>query len=241
MSTDETPGTRISRCLMVQYEMADISMRSILSELSPIFMMRLVADAAGIIHGGLAQVGMCGRTWATRSWTSWRALVSSVPFSKMSLIDDSCETDFERSSLSPGMPWSTSSIGTVTSSSTSAEELPSAIVWISTCGGANSGNTSTLAPGISNAPNTMSAVATKMTSQRNRRLRETIQRISAYPLSPSSSQYSPYSSSAPCTCGAPVVTTRVPTGGPSSSSTRSPATRSTSMCARTYVSPRGFV
>ena len=141
-------------------------MRSSFSELRPIFMIRLVADAAGIIHGGLAHVGMFGRTCATRSWTSWRALVSSVPFSKMSRIDDSCETDFERSSFRPGMPCSTSSIGTVTSSSTSAEELPSAIVWISTCGGANSGKTSTLAPGIETAPKTMRPVATKMTSQR---------------------------------------------------------------------------
>ncbi len=153
-------------------------MRSISFELSPIFMIRLVADAAGIIHGGLAHVGMCGRTCATRSWTSWRARVSSVPFSKMSRIEESCETDLERTSLRPGMPCRTSSIGTVTSSSTSAEELPSAIVWISTCGGANSGKTSTFALGTSKAPKTMSAVATKITSQRNRRLRETIQRIS---------------------------------------------------------------
>jgi hypothetical protein len=36
----------------------------------PIFMMRLVADFAGIIHGGLAQVGICGETWETRSCTS---------------------------------------------------------------------------------------------------------------------------------------------------------------------------
>ena len=129
-------------------------------------MIRLVADAAGIIHGGLAHVGMFGTTCATRSWTSWRAFVSSVPFSKMSRIEDSWETDLERSSFRPGMPCRTSSIGTVTSSSTSAEELPRAIVWISTCGGANSGKTSTFAPGIETAPKTMRPVATKMTSQR---------------------------------------------------------------------------
>ena len=41
------------------------------------------------------------------------------------------------------MPLSASSSGTVTRASTSAAESPSATVWISTRGGANSGNTST--------------------------------------------------------------------------------------------------
>ena len=54
------------------------------------------------------------------------------------------------------MPLSCSSIGTVISSSTSLEELPSAIVWISTCGGANSGKTSTFAFGIWATPNAIS-------------------------------------------------------------------------------------
>jgi hypothetical protein len=49
-------------------------------------MMRLVDDSGGIIHGGLAQVGSVGVIWAMRSWTSCRALSSSVPRSKMSWI-----------------------------------------------------------------------------------------------------------------------------------------------------------
>ena len=79
------------------------------------------------------------------------------------------------------MPCSCSSIGTVISSSTSFEELPSAIVWISTCGGANSGKTSTFAFGIWTTPKTIIAAAANSTSQRNRRLLETIQRITRYP------------------------------------------------------------
>ena len=55
-------------------------------------------------------------------------------------------------------------------SSTSLEELPSAIVWISTRGGANSGKTSTFALGTCATPKAMIAAAAKMTSQRKRRL-----------------------------------------------------------------------
>src|SRR5262245_63535421 len=70
-------------------------------------------------------------------------------------------------------------------SSTSSDELPRAIVWISTCGAANSGNTSTFVFGICVTPNTINAVAPKSTSQRNRRLLETIQRITDDPPVPS--------------------------------------------------------
>ena len=81
--------------------------------------------------------------------TSWRALSSSVP-----LLEDEPDRRELRDGLRAQLvdarrcPGSCSSIGTVISSSTSVEELPSAIVWISTCGGANSGNTSTFAFGI---------------------------------------------------------------------------------------------
>jgi hypothetical protein len=123
-------------------------MRFSSSEVSPIFMIRLVAESAGIMNGGTAQDGSVGATCASRSSTSWRACSSSVPRLKTSSIDDSCATDLERSWSRPGSPLSCSSIGTVMSSSTSLEELPSAAVWISIRGGANSGKTSTLALGI---------------------------------------------------------------------------------------------
>ena len=42
-------------------------------------MIRLVDDSAGIMNGGLAQVGSVAVTCATRSATSWRARSSSVP------------------------------------------------------------------------------------------------------------------------------------------------------------------
>jgi hypothetical protein len=104
-----------------------------------------------------------------------------VPFSKMSVIDDSWATDLDRIVSSPGRPLSDSSMGTVTRDSTSAVELPSAMVWISTCGGANSGKTSTFDSGILESEKAMNVAARKMTIQRKWRLRATIQRISVGP------------------------------------------------------------
>src|SRR5688500_13526171 len=144
-------------------------------------MMRLVADSAGIMNGGTAQLGSVGETCASRSSTSCRARSSSVPRSNTSSIDDSWDTDFERRCSSPGSPLSCSSIGTVISSSTSLEELPRAAVWISTRGGANSGKTSTFALGIWAIPKAVITAAAKTTSQRNRRLRATIHRITGHP------------------------------------------------------------
>ncbi len=118
-----------------------------------------------MIHGGLAQVGMLGSTSPTRSWTSWRARFSSVPFSNTSLIDDSWATDFDCSRARPGMPLSASSIGTVISDSTSDVEFPRAIVWISTWGSENSGNASTLASGTSETPSASTPRATNRTIQ----------------------------------------------------------------------------
>src|SRR5919112_438579 len=96
----------------------------------------------------------------------------------MSWICERSITDLERISSSPGIPFSWSSSGMVISSSTCSEELPTAMVWISTCGGANSGKTSTSALRVSPMPKTISAAAANSTSHRNRRLDPTIQRIS---------------------------------------------------------------
>src|SRR5918995_4123752 len=96
----------------------------------------------------------------------------------MSWICERSITDLERISSSPGIPLSWSSSGIVINSSTCCEELPTAMVWISTCGGANSGKTSTSALRVSPMPKIISATAAKITSHRNRKLDPTIQRIS---------------------------------------------------------------
>src|SRR5215212_6108478 len=148
------------------------------SEVIPIFMTRLVEDRGGIIQGGLAQVGKLGEASVRRSCTNCRASYRSVSLLKRSSICERSETDLERISSSPGSPFSWFSSGTVTSSSTCSEELPTAMVWISTRGGANSGKTSRSALRVSPMPKTMSAAAAKSTSHRNRKLNPTIQRIS---------------------------------------------------------------
>src|SRR5215211_5978088 len=147
------------------------------SEVIPIFMTRLVEDRGGIIQGGLAQVGKLGEASARRSCTSCLASYRSVSLLKRSSICERSVTDLERISSSPGIPFSWFSSGTVISSSTCSEELPTAMVWISTRGGANSGKTSRSALRVSPMPNTISAAATKSTSHRNRKLDPTIQRI----------------------------------------------------------------
>ena len=72
------------------------------SDESPIFIVRLVEESGCIMNGGAAQVGSVGATVASRSCTSWRAFSRSVPRSKMSVIEESCSTDFERITSSPG-------------------------------------------------------------------------------------------------------------------------------------------
>src|SRR5919107_4239740 len=156
----------------------DISLMFTSSEVIPIFMTRAVEDRGGIMKGGLAQVGRVGAAAVRRSCTNCRDSYRSTSLLKMSWICERSATDLERISSSPGIPFSWSSSGTVISSSTCSEELPIARVWISTCGGANSGKTSTSALRVSPIPKTISAAAAKITSHRNRKLDPTIQRIS---------------------------------------------------------------
>jgi hypothetical protein len=75
-----------------------------LSEVSPIFITRLVEDSGCRITGGAAHVGNVGVTVVTRSATSCRACRRSVPRLKRSLIAESCGTDFERTASRPGIP-----------------------------------------------------------------------------------------------------------------------------------------
>src|SRR5947209_2891820 len=157
----------------------DMSMSDWVFDVIPIFMIRLVADTGGIMTGGAAQVGSVGTTVASRSWTSSRSVTRSVPSLKISSIDESWETDFDRMTSSLGTPLSTCSRGTVMRPSTSDAVRPTARVWISTRGGANSGKTST---GVWNSlatPKNRSPPAAATSRKRNLRLERTIQRIMA--------------------------------------------------------------
>ncbi len=101
------------------------------------------------------------------------------------------------------MPLTAFSIGTVTSASTSVVDRPGASVWISTSGGANSGNTSSGTSSAVCTPTTISTAAAASTSTRNRSDAETNQLI--HFIAPNS---------VPNSSAAPAVTTSVPSAGP---------------------------
>src|SRR5215207_6944279 len=100
----------------------------------------------------------------------------SVPRLKISTTEDSAETVFDRITSTSGVPRSASSIGTVISCSTSGVDIPMPSVWISTRGGANSGNTSTGMLWTWLNPSTIRAVAAAITRKRNFRLDPMTQR-----------------------------------------------------------------
>ena len=145
IGTFATPVIPSSRARIFQYAIVDRSIRLMVFDRSPIFMTRLVVDSGWSITGGAAHVGSSGVATAMRSFTSWRAWNRSALRWNWSSIELSWLTDFERMMSRPGVPSSDCSSGTVTRLSTSVGLRPSATVWISTRGGANSGNTSTCA------------------------------------------------------------------------------------------------
>src|SRR5919106_6105307 len=137
MGTFATPGTRSNRALIFQYATRDMSIRDSSSDVSPIFMTLLVEERGWIMKGGDDQLGRVGETLATRSCTTCRACRRLVPRSKSSWIDESWGNDLERIVSSPGTPWSACSRGTVIRDSTSSDDSPVLMVWISTLGWAN--------------------------------------------------------------------------------------------------------
>src|SRR5919106_3098336 len=87
---------------------------------------------------------------------------------RMAVTTDSPWMDCERTAAIPCTPLIASSIGLVTCSSTCSGERPGASVWMDTCGGANSGNTSSGARPSVPAPTTTSAAASPSTTTRCR-------------------------------------------------------------------------
>ena len=76
--------------------------------------------------------------------------------------------DSERNAASPGAPFTAASIGRVTSASTWSGVNPGASVWIETCAGTNSGNTSIGVRRARDAPSTRNASASVATTPRRR-------------------------------------------------------------------------
>src|SRR5262245_4867082 len=141
-------------------------------------MTRLVADRGCSMTGGVAAAaGRFMTARLSRSCTICRACRMSVPRLNCRTICDNPFTDRERITSSSGVPESTSSMGLVIRSSTSADDMPWPSVWISTLGGANSGNTSTAIWRKRDWPKNTRAAAPAMTRYRNLKLEATIQRI----------------------------------------------------------------
>src|SRR6478609_3712521 len=157
----------------------DISIRDRFEDVMPIFITRLVEDSGCSMTGGAAHVGRAAVTAAIRSDTCCRAFSRSVPCLKIRMIEESWGTDFDLSSSRPGIPDRDASIGTETSSSTSWAVSPRHAVWISTCGGANSGKTSRDALLSWTDPSSITTQAMATTIVLNRRLIPTIHRMSA--------------------------------------------------------------
>ncbi len=144
MATLATPGTPIRRGRIFHRASTDIWISDRSLEVRPIIMTRLVEEVGWSITGGLETCGMPTAAWVIRSATSWRARWRLVPGSKTRSIEDSPGIDSEWIVFSQATPLSRScSIGTVIICSTSLADRPSASVWMRTCGGENSGRTST--------------------------------------------------------------------------------------------------
>ena len=147
-------------------------------------MTRLVDDSGCSMTGMPDDCGSSAIASLRRSCTRWRASIRSVPILKSSTTWDRPTTDDERTYSTPGMPRSWSSIGIVISSSTSVDVMPGPSVWISTFGGANSGNTSIGIRCSCWVPNVSKAMAAANTRKRNFRLDPIIQRNISAPSSP---------------------------------------------------------
>ncbi len=227
MATLATPGTAINRGRTVHRASVVKSICESEDDDMPIFMTRLREESGDMITGGRAAAGSVGATRARRSWTSCRAGMRSVPFSKMRTTDDKPSTDLERRTSRPGTPFMAASSGTLMSASTSELESPGASVWISTSGGANSGNTSNGASLAVLMPTTIRMIESATTGSRSR---------SEAAISPRTA-YFPTPNSVPKSSAAPTVTTRVPAGGPCRKTAVSPIRSTRATRWRTNVPP----
>ncbi len=168
MATFATPGIAISLGLIVQRARVVRSICERTFDETPILSSRLVDDRGERITGGLATTGSRVASIASRSCTSWRARIRSAPSAKIITTDDRPSTDFDRKVFNPCVPFSAFSSGTLMSASTSSVDSPGASVWISTRGGANSGNTSRGAFLAFSMPTTISTTDRASTSTRSR-------------------------------------------------------------------------
>ena len=105
----------------------------------------MVAEVSGESCGGPTPSGSRGVASPTCSASSCRAASTSTSSRNTAVTTERPWIDSERSASIPARPPTADSIGWVTSISTCSGARPGASVWITVCGGANSGSTSSLA------------------------------------------------------------------------------------------------
>ena len=134
----------------------------------PTSIVSLVVETGCTIVGGLDTFGKMNAEFS-RSCTSWRAWYRSVPGAKCSSMSDSPGIESEVMSVVPRMPDKRFfSSGTVTSSSTSGADRPSASICTSTVTGDVSGRVSVAIRGSVRMPATIIPAATAITRMRKR-------------------------------------------------------------------------
>ena len=105
MATFATPGIAISLGRIVQRASVVRSICERTFDETPILRSRLVDESGERITGGLATTGSRVASTASRSCTSCRARIRSVPSAKIITTDDRPSTDFDRSVFSPCVPF----------------------------------------------------------------------------------------------------------------------------------------
>ncbi len=193
-----TPGIDIRRGRIVHFASRVRSICESVLEETPIFISRLVEDSGERITGRLAAAGSREASTASRSCTTCRAAIRSVPSLRIRTTDERPSTDFDRIVLSPIVPFRAFSSGTLIRLSTSSVESPGASVWISIRGGANSGKTSSGACRARWMPTIISTIDSASTMIRSRSDVETIQFIMGRFAPVFSVQFSVFSARYPC-------------------------------------------
>ncbi len=102
----------------------------------------MVLETSGDSFGVPAPAGSELPNSDSRSEIPCRAMCTSTPSANVIVTTESPGMDSERSVASPEAPFTAFSICLVMSSSTCCGANPGASVWMSTCEGTNSGNTS---------------------------------------------------------------------------------------------------
>src|SRR3984957_666936 len=181
--TCATPGTASSRGLMIQSAVSRKVYGSTWSDRRPIFSRSMVLETSGESFGVPTPAGSVLPNSDSRSEIPCRATCTSTPSANVIVTTERPGIDSERRVASPAAPFTAFSTCLVTSSSTCCGAKPGASVWMSTCDGTNSGNTSRGACSAPQHPRTSASIVSAVPAPKWRTHSVTIARIMALPAS----------------------------------------------------------